>query len=122
MFLRFGILWAMLASITGGATACDGLRMTRSCDLREVDDHCQEYGVFGPDMVALQGTCAAVDGVWGDGPCPRADVLGGCEDIDPSNPWDVTKWYYAGLDEDLTSAEDVEAECDEGTERFVPAP
>lgn len=119
MLFRRLCVTALVLTAAGG---CDGLLMTRSCDLREVDDHCQEYGVYGPDLLALEGTCAAVGGTWGRDACPREGILAGCEDVDPSNPWSVTKWYYAGLDEDLVTSEDVAAECEPDTEVFVAAP
>jgi len=102
--------------------ACDGLRQTKHCDLREVEAECQEYGVFGPDILTLQGVCASVGGTWGNAECPREGILGGCEDHDPSNPWQVTRWLYEGYEDDLTTAEEAQDECDDEVETFVPAP
>lgn len=116
-FDKTGML--MLVALLGAG--CQGLQMTRSCDLRESDDHCQEYGVYGPDLLALQGTCEAVGGEWGSEGCPREGILAGCKDVDPSNPWSVTRWFYANGD-DLNTADDVAGECEEGTEEFVEAP
>ena len=122
MGLRRSLTLAVLLT-TALAAGCGALTTTKHCDLREVEDaHCQEYQLYGPDILAMRGTCEAVGGTWGDDACPDGEILGGCEDQDPSNPWEVTKRYYAGFDEDITSEADVEQECDDEVEVFVPAP
>lgn len=104
--------------LLGGCDLLGDAAMTRSCVLP--NGECQEYGVFGPDLLALQGVCESVGGQWGDGECPRDGITGGCEDIDASNPWDVTTWFYAA--DGYATADDVRAECEDGTEQYVDPP
>ena len=113
----------LISLVLGGCGLFGDVAMTRHCDLRDAAEgggECQEYGVFGPDIVVLQGTCEAVGGDWGDSECPRDGITGGCENVEASNPWSVTSWYYAA--DGYETPDDVRNECDDETEVYVDPP
>lgn len=78
--------------------------------------------MLGPDIVTLSATCMSLNGDWAREPCPREGILAGCESIDPSDPWDVTRWIYEGYEDHIVTVADAEAECSESEEVPVPPP
>lgn len=110
-----------LAAVTL-ATACN-----HHCDFRsewdggDPDDEagCQEYQLFGPDVLVFNATCLALGSELESGTCPEDGIAGGCENVAPDNPWPVITWYYEehGWTEEL-----VQQQCDDDDEEeYVPA-
>ena len=97
------------------ATACGG-GDTYHCDFVNSEDpepRCQERTALvaspgGLTSEAFQATCETARGDGGDGPCPTAGIVAGCDVTSTGSGEQVVDWYYAP-----ETAETIAAACAE---------
>ena len=63
------------------------------CDFRPTEARCQER-LNSTSAETFKGTCAAANGVAGDGLCPTKDQVGGCALGGEGDGSKLNDWYY----------------------------
>ncbi len=111
---RIGRGWKLMGMAVGlgGLLAC-GTGQTSHCDFTASADpepRCQERTTKvadgGVSTAAFQELCSTAQGDPGDGPCPTADQVLGCDITSAGAGETVVDWYYPP-----ETAETAEAKC-----------
>jgi hypothetical protein len=97
-----------------------GAPLAVSCDYRSnpgARPICNEWsGVPAAQHDGLKSICSSPS-VWAESGCPRAGVLGGCEQT--AQGVTATMWFYADAAHGIATAPDVMAQCSTNMQTFV---
>jgi hypothetical protein len=102
---------AIIAVGCGGASRSSGSCKQSSASV----SGCDEFSAPSEQIGNLKQNCTTGGGTWSDGPCSRANALGGCELVDGDVT--TTQWFYQSGS--ASSADMVKAYCQQNRATFV---
>jgi hypothetical protein len=91
------------AADAGGPSVDDACEPANSCDQKQLNSSCQEYGAMTPPG-NVESAC--VGGTYAAQGCERTDSFGGCQALSGTDC--LTIWYFAP---NFTSIEQVQQQC-----------
>jgi hypothetical protein len=106
----------ILAMVAVIAVGCGASNSNGSCNLSSASlSGCDEFSAPSAQIGNLKQNCTMGGGTWSDGPCTRANALGGCELVDANVT--TTQWFYQKGN--FSTADMVKAYCQQSRAMFV---